>query len=302
MTSTSGFRNKIDNDPSLVTGLIARSQASLVTLKEANIKNFEPGAGRRKFEEGRQEAFRKEKDLLARLNDLTDGAEKAAETKRMIDLVRNFSGYREYPKYSIVCRYLEYKKALLKEADALVEAGVLPEKNAMFYLTFEELRDVVRTQRLDVSLISKRKEAYKVYERLTPPRVMTSDGEIFNGAYKRAHLPSGALAGLAVSSGVIEGRARVIRDLAAADMEPGDILVTTLTAPSWTPLFVSIKGLVTEVGGLMTHGAVIAREYGLPAVVGVAQATRLIQDGQWIRVHGTDGYVELLDSAVPTSR
>jgi pyruvate,water dikinase len=79
-----------------------------------------------------------------------------------------------------------------------------------------------------------------------------------------------------------------------AELEVGDILVTRFTDPSWTPLFVSIKGLVTEVGGLMTHGAVIAREYGLPAVVGVENATRLIKDGQRIRVHGTDGYVEIL--------
>ena len=83
-------------------------------------------------------------------------------------------------------------------------------------------------------------------------------------------------------------------DLAEADLEPGDILVTASTDPSWTPLLVAIGGLVTEVGGLMTHGAVIAREYGVPAVVGVEQATRLIRDGQRIRVHGTDGYVELL--------
>jgi pyruvate,water dikinase len=79
-----------------------------------------------------------------------------------------------------------------------------------------------------------------------------------------------------------------------ADLDDEDILVTSFTDPSWTPLFVSIKGLVTEVGGLMTHGAVIAREYGLPAVVGVENATRLIKDGQRIRVNGTDGYIEIL--------
>jgi pyruvate,water dikinase len=83
--------------------------------------------------------------------------------------------------------------------------------------------------------------------------------------------------------------------MAEAELEPGDIPVTAFTDPSWTPLFVSIQGLVTEVGGLMTHGAVIAREYGLPAVVGVENATRLIRDGQRIRVHGSDGYVEILE-------
>ncbi|MEP6973196.1 MAG: PEP-utilizing enzyme, partial [Actinomycetota bacterium] len=103
-----------------------------------------------------------------------------------------------------------------------------------------------------------------------------------------------ALVGLAVSAGTIEGRARVIHDMAEADLEPGDILVTAYTDPSWSPLFLAIAGLVTEVGGQMTHGAVIAREYGLPAVVGVEQATLLIRNGQRIRVHGTDGYVEIL--------
>jgi pyruvate,water dikinase len=92
----------------------------------------------------------------------------------------------------------------------------------------------------------------------------------------------------------VEGRARVVTDFASARLEPGDILVTAYTDPSWTPLFVGISGLVTEVGGLMTHGAVIAREYGLPAVVGVEGATTLIRDGQLIRVAGTDGYIEIL--------
>lgn len=124
--------------------------------------------------------------------------------------------------------------------------------------------------------------------------MITSDGEILSGTYSHEDLPAGAIAGLAVSSGFIEGRARVILNMEDAELEDEDILVTTFTDPSWTPLFVSIKGLVTEVGGLMTHGAVIAREYGLPAVVGVENATKLIQDGQRIRVNGTDGYIEIL--------
>jgi len=122
---------------------------------------------------------------------------------------------------------------------------------------------------------------------------ITSDGEIIAGEYKRENMPKGAIAGIAVSSGVVEGRARVILKMEEADLEDGDILVTPFTDPSWTPLFVSIKGLVTEVGSLMTHGAVIAREYGLPAVVGVENATKLIKDGERIRVNGTEGYVEV---------
>ncbi|MFU2014363.1 phosphoenolpyruvate synthase [Peribacillus butanolivorans] len=267
---------------------------TIVPVILSNIKNFEPNASNRKFEQGRQEALKKEQELLDRLKQLPDGEQKAKETKRMIDLIRNFIGYREYPKYGMVNRYFVYKQALLKEAEQLVQAGVIHEKEDIYYLTFEELHEVVRTNKLDYQIISKRKDEYKLYEKLTPPRVITSDGEIIVGEYKRENLTAEAIVGLPVSSGVIEGRARVILKMEDADLEDGDILVTTFTDPSWTPLFVSIKGLVTEVGGLMTHGAVIAREYGLPAVVGVENATKLIKDGQRIRVNGTEGYIEIL--------
>ncbi|WP_223778577.1 rifamycin-inactivating phosphotransferase [Streptomyces sp. 135] len=268
--------------------------SALVPVILDNVRNFEPGAARRRFEEGRQAALKKEGDVLARLRTLPDGERKAAETKAMIDRVRTFIGYREYPKYDIVSRSFVYKQALLAEAGRLVRDGVLAEKEDAFYLTFQELHDVVRSGQADGRLIQERKEAFRSYRALTPPRVLTSDGEGVCGAYRRADVPAGALVGLPVSVGTIEGRARVVLDMADADLEAGDILVTAFTDPSWSPLFVAIKGLVTEVGGPMTHGAVIAREYGLPAVVGVEQATRLIRDGQRIRVHGTDGYVELL--------
>ena len=266
----------------------------LVSVILSNIKNFEPNASKRKFEQGRQEALKKEQELLDRLKQLPDGEQKAKETKRMIDQIRNFIGYREYPKYGMVNRYFVYKQALLKEAEQLVQANVIHEKENIYYLTFEELHDVVRTNKLDYQIISNRKDEYKLYEKLTPPRVITSDGEIIVGEYKRENLPDEAIVGLPVSSGVIEGRARVILNMEDADLEDGDILVTTFTDPSWTPMFVSVKGLVTEVGGLMTHGAVIAREYGLPAVVGVENATKLIRDGQRIRVYGTEGYIEIV--------
>ncbi|QEK98612.1 phosphoenolpyruvate synthase [Bacillus amyloliquefaciens] len=267
---------------------------ALVPMILNNLKNFEPNASQRKFEQGRQEALKKEQELLDRLKQLPDGEQKAKETKRMIRIIRNFSGFREYPKYGMISRYFVYKQALLKEAEQLAEAGVIHEKEDIYYLTFEELQEVVRTHKLDYQIISTRKGEYQVYEKLSPPRVITSDGEIVTGEYKRENLPAGAIAGLPVSSGVIEGRARVILNMEDADLEDGDILVTSYTDPSWTPLFVSIKGLVTEVGGLMTHGAVIAREYGLPAVVGVENATQLIKDGQRIRVHGTEGSIEIL--------
>ncbi|MGG8360956.1 phosphoenolpyruvate synthase [Bacillus cereus] len=268
--------------------------ATIIPMILNHIRDFEYGASKRKFEEGLQEALKKEEELLERLQHLPDGEQKVEETKRMICNLRNFIGYREYPKYGMIHRYFIYKQALLKEAEKLVQNNVLDEIEDIYYLTFEELYEVVRTNKLDYKIIHKQKNAYKLYEKLTPPRVITSDGEIITGKYKRENLPAEAIVGLPVSSGVVEGRARVILNMEDANLEDGDILVTAFTDPGWTPLFVSIKGLVTEVGGLMTHGAVIAREYGLPAVVGVENATKLIKDGQRIRVHGTEGYIEVL--------
>ncbi|MBV6706493.1 phosphoenolpyruvate synthase [Bacillus cereus] len=268
--------------------------ATIIPMILNHIRDFEYGASKRKFEEGLQEALKKEEELLERLQHLPGGEQKVEETKRMICNLRNFIGYREYPKYGMIHRYFIYKQALLKEAEKLVKNNVLDEIEDIYYLTFEELHEVVRTNKLDYELIHQQKNEYKLYEKLTPPRVMTSDGEIITGKYKRENLPAEAIVGLPVSSGVIEGRARVILNMEDANLEEGDILVTAFTDPGWTPLFVSIKGLVTEVGGLMTHGAVIAREYGLPAVVGVENATKLIKDGQRIRVHGTEGYIEVL--------
>jgi pyruvate,water dikinase len=269
--------------------------AMLLPMLLANVRNFERGEAARRFEQGRNEAEDAERQLLARLRALPGGEEKATETKRMIDRVRTFIGYREYPKYGMVSRYFVYKQALLREADRLVEAGVLDAREDVFWLRLQELHDVVRTGQVDAALIRERRDAFAVHETLAPPRALTSDGEALTGSYRRGDAPAGALPGLAVSAGVAEGRARVVHDVAEAELEPGDILVTPYTDPSFTPLFVAIEALVTEVGGVMTHGAVIAREYGLPAVVGVVDATRLIRDGQRIRVDGSRGHVELLD-------
>ena len=175
---------------------------------------------------------------------------------------------------------------------------MLREEEDVFYLRFQEvLHDVARTNQVDDELIRQRKDAFRSYEALKPPRVLTSDGEAVAGTYRRDDLPSGALVGLPVSAGTVEGRARVILDIAKADLEPGDILVTAYTDPSLDALFGRDQRPGDDGGrrGPMTHGAVIAREYGLPAVArGRARHPGLIRDGERIRVHGTDGYVEIL--------
>src|SRR5213075_1572053 len=132
---------------------------TLVPMILSNVRSFEPGAGERRFEQGRQEAIEKEQELLERLRALPGGEQKADEAKRMIDRVRTFIGYREYPKYGMVGRYFVYKRALLDEAQRQVQANVLREKEDIFYLTFQELHEVVRTGETDDRLIRRRREA-----------------------------------------------------------------------------------------------------------------------------------------------
>lgn len=266
----------------------------LISMLLNNINVLKPGEHEVRFKEGKQEAKDKEEDIIRRLRNLPGGSNKVKKISKSISLLRNFIGCREYPKYYIVRRYQVYKKALMKEAGRLLDKGVIKNKEDIFYVYFDELRDVVTTNKIDYSIIQERKDAYVRYEKLTPPRIITSDGYVPISSLSSDNIPKGAISGIPVSSGVVEGRARVVLSVEEANLEEGDILVTQFTDPSWTPLFVTIKGLVAEVGGFTTHGAVITREYGLPGVVGVENATKLIKDGQMIRINGTEGYIEIL--------
>ncbi len=266
----------------------------LIPTIVSNIENFEKGASKLKFEQGKIESEKRIQELVCQVEKLPGGRKKAKKIRRTASLIRNYIGFREYPKFSYMKRYFYYKEAMLREAKKLLEKGYISEVEDIYYLYFDELRSMVNGQAIDSRIISKRKKDYEGFSKLTPPRVMTSDGEIIIGEYDTSKLPINTLPGLPVSSGVVEGRARIVKNLKDSYLSEGDILVTEFTDPSWTPAFVSIKGLVTEVGGLSTHGAVIAREYGLPAVVSVEGATKLIKEGQLIRLNGTEGYVEIL--------
>ncbi|MCK5129503.1 MAG: phosphoenolpyruvate synthase [Clostridiales bacterium] len=267
---------------------------ALIPTILSNIKNFPMGGHQLKYEQGLKDSKLRVQALLDRLKQCPGGNRKAKKAQKKIDIMRNHIGYREYPKHAFVMRYDIYKKALLKEADVLVQRGLLQNREDIYYLYFDEFQTISNTHELDYSIITKRKADYEIFDMLTPPRVITTEDGIIAGVYHSKNTVKGALPGIPVSSGIIEGRARVIHSMEEADISEGDILVTAFTDPSWTPVFVSLKGLVTEVGGLMTHGAVIAREYGLPAVVSVENATKLINDGDMIRVNGTEGYVEIL--------
>ena len=260
-----------------------------------NVHNFPPGSRNAIVEEKRRAVDAKVEELVSRITQLPGGRAKAKKIAKQISVMRNFAGLREYPKFAMIQHFLVYKEALLREAGRFAREGAVRDPADIFFLHFDELREAFSSGSFDSAVIAGRRSDYALYAKLTPPRVMTSDGEIIAGEYDTGSIPEGALCGVPVSAGAVEGTARVVLKLEEARVGDDDILVTAFTDPSWTAVFVSIKGLVTEVGGMMTHGAVVAREYGIPAVVSVENATTLIKDGQRIRVDGAKGYVEILE-------
>ena len=187
-----------------------------------------------------------------------------------------------------------FKNALLEEAEVLVKKGNLNEEKDVFYVNFKELYKAIENNESLKALVEQRKEEYEHYKKLNAPRVITSEGEEIKAGYKRENLPEGALIGIPVSSGIIEGIAKVIIDPSKVALNKGEILIAPFTDPGWTPLFINAAGLVMEVGGLLTHGTVVAREYGIPAVVGISEATKKIKTGQKIRLDGNSGYVMVI--------
>jgi len=252
------------------------------------------GFAEQKLAQGKLESDRAVNELVTAAKEKW-GTRKAKRLEKKVTFYRNFLGLRESPKYFWMKRYWLYKQAILREAEALAGEGKLRSAQDVYYMSLDDLLGLYDGLfEPDYAKIDSLREDYRHWETLTPPRLIFSGGEVVTGKYKR-EIPEGALPGIAVSNGTIEGRARVILDIKDAHrIEKGDILVTKFTDPSWTPAFMSIAALVTEIGGMATHGAVITREYGLPAVVGAVNATKLIKDGQRIRVNGAEGYVELL--------
>jgi pyruvate,water dikinase len=218
--------------------------------------------------------------------------------RRLVRLSRAGSALREHPKFLLV-RLLGEVREVFREAGArLVARGSFERADDVYLFTSLELAAALEAaQAPDLrARVAERRARLEADARRSPPFVMASDGEI-PALAARGDIPGNCLSGTAASAGVVEGRARVVLDPAREVLQRGEILVAPFTDPGWTPLFVHAAGLVTEVGGLMTHGSVVAREYGIPAVVSVADATRRIVTGQRIRVDGTRGLVELEPAA-----
>lgn len=202
---------------------------------------------------------------------------------------------REVPKYSLSQLLAETRRQVLSAGELLEREGGLRDTDDVWLFTFDELLSALEnpTQSLELDLDSRRVD-YHQHTRLRHPAVITSDGEIPRGD-TTADSGIDGLVGIPTSGGVAEGVVRVIHNPSDATLESGEILVAPHTDPGWTPLFLNAAGLVTNVGGVMTHGSLVAREYGIPSVV-AAEATEKLKSGQRVRVDGYRGVVELLEA------
>jgi pyruvate,water dikinase len=274
-----------------------REQPTLVLQAVGGqLRGAEPGAHRREHARLAADAEAAGEQLVAAVRATRGGWWKSRVARRLVRVVRALMALREHPKFLLVRTLGALREVILEEARGLQARGLLEDVEDVYFLGLPELLRLLKEGRSVEGLVRSRREEHEHDRQLVPPRVLTSDGEQVAGRRRAATLPSGALAGSAASAGVAEGPARVVLDPQTATLEKGEVLVALGTDPGWTPLFLNAAGLVTEVGGLMTHGSVVAREYGIPAVVGVPGATRAIRTGQRVRVHGDLGYVEVLSS------
>jgi pyruvate,water dikinase len=210
--------------------------------------------------------------------------------------IRLLMGARESPKFFAIRTMGIARRALLEVGQEFVEAGAIDRPDDLVFLQLSELESLSRNETRDwKALIAERRAAYeRELRRPQAPRVLVSDGRAFYEGLGAETEGDDTIIGSPVSPGVAEGFVRVVLDPRHTQLAPGEILVCPGTDPAWTPLFMAAGGLVTEVGGMMTHGSVVAREYGIPAVVGVESATVRLKTGQRVRVDGTTGRVMVL--------
>jgi pyruvate,water dikinase len=252
------------------------------------------------FRSGAEKARQAREALIAGLRKTRGGAIKARLVRFLARRVNELGGLREMPKFTIV-RILDVARApLLSAARQLVASGTLDRPEDIFFLHLWELEELAAGNLPGARrLVEERRQAYdRELQRRRVPRILLSDGTSFYDAPSSAGADGEKVfCGSPVSAGMVEGAVRVVLDPHGSRLLPGEILVCPATDPAWTPLFLAAGGLVMEVGGMMTHGSVVAREYGIPAVVGVSEVTTRLKTGQRVRVDGSRGLVQVLDEA-----
>jgi pyruvate,water dikinase len=217
------------------------------------------------------------------------GVGRAALVRMLLHRYRKLAGVREWHKFFVIHVFAIIRQTLADAGAELVRAGRLDQAGDVFFL---DLDDLTSDRDLRALAAKNRSDYARELKRRTVPLAITSEGEVSYGVPAGKE---GTLTGTGASAGTHEGAVRVILNPVGARLEPGEVLVAPGTDPAWTQLFLTAGALVTETGGMISHGSVVAREYGIPAVVGVPEATTLLRTGQRVRVDGSTGTVTVLD-------
>jgi pyruvate,water dikinase len=249
------------------------------------------------FAKGEQTALNAIEQLATEARKQTGGWLKEKLVRGAARRIRLLMGARESPKFFAIRTMGIARKALLEVGQEFVAAGTIDRADDLVFLKLAELDELANPASTTdwKSLIATHRTAYeRELRRKHAPRVLVSDGRAFYEGIGAETDTADVITGSPVSPGVVEGLVHVVLDPRGAQLAPGEILVCPGTDPAWTPLFLAAGGLIMEVGGMMTHGSVVAREFGIPAVVGVHEATIRLKDGQRIRVDGTTGKIVVL--------
>ena len=250
------------------------------------------------FQKGAETAQEARAALTAALRHTRHGWLKAALASFLSVRVHELGGLRETPKFTIIRVLGEIRNGLAAAGQKLAASGTLASPEDIFFLHLWELKKLASGSLPDArERIAQRQQSFaREMNRRRIPRIMLSDGTTYYESPAAISANSDhVLTGSPVSAGVVEGTVRVVLDPHGSRLLPGEILVCPATDPAWTPLFLAAGGLLMEVGGMMTHGSVVAREYGIPAVVGINEVTTRLKTGQRVRVDGSMGRVELLE-------
>ncbi|MBX3016000.1 MAG: hypothetical protein KF832_31050 [Caldilineaceae bacterium] len=251
------------------------------------------------FQRGEVAAQQVIEDLVSAVRQQPQGVLKARLVTALAKRMRALAGLRETPKFFMINLFGIGREGLLQSGKELVDQGILDQPDDLVFLYVKEIHALAAGYIIDWKALVAERRARYAREKLRKqvPRVLLSDGRAFYAGLRAAAQDTpGVLTGSPVSPGVVEGIVHVVFDPHEAQLAPGEILVCPGTDPAWTPLFLAAGGLVMEVGGLMTHGSVVAREYGIPAVVGVHEATQRLKTGQRIRVNGSSGAIMVIDT------
>jgi rifampicin phosphotransferase len=232
-------------------------------------------------------------DILSELTN-KQGWAKSKRFKILYHILETFGGYREHHKYFVIRANNLFRQRALQIGKKLVSTGKLENKDQVFDLTIDELEQSVKEPGIDLNSAIKRNTAFinQIKNRNDLPSVIDSRGRIFKA--KRPPITEGDLSGQPLSTGIARGKVKVLATPDEKPLLPGEILVARATDPGWTPLFINAGAIVLEIGGLLQHGALVAREYGKPCVSGVLNATGAYKDGDYIEVDGTTGIIREL--------